>query len=380
MSGTGRSDRSRSDAHPAGEMSIDPRLDPGPLRRLVLLVPGLLYRGAVGLRNRLYDGGILKATTLPAPSIAFGNLTVGGTGKTPMTSHVAGLLEAAGYRVGILSRGYGRRGRTPLLVSDGRRILADAAAAGDEPWLLARDHPAAGVAVGGDRIAAAALLREALRPEVYLLDDAFQHRRVRRDLNILLVDGGTIFGNGRILPFGPLREPLSGLRRADAVVLTRGDGAVPGPLARALERHHPRLPIFEARIAPTRFVGADGATADPGALRGLAIFAFAGIARPDRFFADLEATGARVLGRRAFPDHHPYDAGDFDAIARAASATGAVYLVTTEKDLVRLHGRPPGALPLGTLAVGVSFTAGDFAGFLLDRLAAIAAARRSDPR
>ena len=369
-----------SGARPSDPGGSDPRLDPGPLRRLALLVPGLLYRGAIGLRNRLYDAGIIKTATLPAPAIAFGNLTVGGTGKTPMTSHVAGLLEAAGYRVGILSRGYGRRGRAPLLVSDGRRILVDAAQAGDEPWLLARDHPGAGVAVGGDRVAAAALLREALRPGVYLLDDAFQHRRVRRDLNLLLVDGGTIFGNGRILPFGPLREPLSGLRRADAVVLTRGDGAVPGPLARALERHHPRLPIFEARIAPTRFVGADGATAGLETLRGVATFAFAGIARPDRFFADLEAAGARVVGRRAFPDHHPYDGRDLDAIARAARDAGAERLVTTEKDLVRLDAAPPGAPPLGALAVGVTFTAGDFAGFLRDRLAAIAAARRSDAR
>lgn len=364
----------------APETRGDPRFAQGPLASLGLLLPALLYRGAVGLRNRMYDAGVLPTRALPAPAVAFGNLTVGGTGKTPMTSHAAGLLGEAGYRVGILSRGYGRRGSAPLLVSDGRQILADAREAGDEPWLLARDHPAAGVAVGGDRIAAAALLRRSFEPEVWLLDDAFQHRRVRRDLNVLLVDGGSIFGNGRILPFGPLREPLSGLRRADAVVLTRGDGAVPGPLARALERHHPRLPLFQARIGPTRFVGADGAAADPGALRGFAAFAFAGIARPDRFFADLEAHGARVVGRRSFPDHHPYDTGDLEAIARAARDAGAEFLVTTEKDLVRIAAAPAGAPPLLALQVGVTFTDGDFAGFLLDRLAAGAAARRDGTR
>jgi tetraacyldisaccharide 4'-kinase len=297
-----------------------------------------------------------------------------------MTSYAAGILEEAGYRVGILSRGYGRRGRAPLLVSDGRRLQADASQAGDEPWLLARDHPASGVAVGGDRVAAAALLREALAPEVYLLDDAFQHRRVRRDLNLLLVDAGTIFGNGRILPFGPLREPVSGLRRADAVVLTRGDGAVPGPLARALERHHPTLPVFHARIAPTRFVGPDGDAADPGALAGLAAFAFAGIAGPERFFADVGARGTRLVGRRAFPDHHPYTARDLEAIARAARDAGAEVLVTTEKDRVRIAATPAGAPPLYALAVGVTIIGDAFAGFLLDRLARVADARRQGAR
>src|SRR5262249_25272096 len=183
-----------------------------------LWLPSLLYRGGVRLRNALYDGGVVTPARLPWPVVSIGNLTVGGSGKTPITSYLAGALLARGFRVGIASRGYGRVGGDPVLVSDGRGVLVDARTAGDEPMLLARAHPEAAVAVAGDRRAACRLLPDLPAPRVLLLDDAFQHRAVARDLDLLLVDGQAPFGNGRILPFGPLREPISGVRRADAVV------------------------------------------------------------------------------------------------------------------------------------------------------------------
>jgi tetraacyldisaccharide 4'-kinase len=343
---------------------------PGPLATAALLVPGLLYGAALRVRNRLYDRGLLTVRRLPCPTIAFGNLTVGGTGKTPLTAFTAAALRDAGYRIGILSRGYRRAGRAALVVSDGRRLLADAAQAGDEPYLMARDNPAAAVAVGADRGAAADLLFAVAPVEVALLDDAFQHRAIHRDLNILVVDGRDPFGNGRILPFGPLREPIAGVRRADAVVVTRGGGVAPPSLLRALERHHSEVAIFHAAIAPRGFAAPSGEVAGIAALRGLSAYAFAGIARPERFEEDLRALGVRLAGVRRFPDHHPYRARDLEEIAAAARACGAEVLVTTEKDLVRLPALPAASPPLFALSIGVTFPDTAFTGFLLDRLAA----------
>jgi tetraacyldisaccharide 4'-kinase len=340
---------------------------------LLLYPPGLLYRGAVALRNALYDAGCLRAVRLPCAVVSIGNLTIGGTGKTPLTSYVAGLLRDSGYRAAVASRGYRRRGgRAPLLVSDGRALLADAAAAGDEPYLIARDNPAVPVAVGADRVAAARLLLAAGRPEVIVLDDAFQHRRLARDLDLLLVDGVDPWGNGKILPLGPLREPLSAVSRADALVITRSEGRPPAALDRILERHNPRAAVIHCRLEPERFVRAEGDPVAAGALKGFAAFAFSGIARPDRFEDDLERLGLRIAGRRRFGDHHRYRRADLDGIVRAARAAGAEVLVTTEKDLVRIDPLPEGAPRLYALALRVVFPhPPDLGGWLLDRLAAL---------
>jgi tetraacyldisaccharide 4'-kinase len=340
------------------------------LAQAALLLPSLLYRGAVRLRNGLYDRHLLKAAKLPWPVVAIGNLTVGGSGKTPITSYLAGALLARGFGVGIVSRGYGRAVSDAVLVSDGRSVLAEAREAGDEPVLLARAHPRAAVAVAADRRSACRLLPNLPAPRALLLDDAFQHRAVARDLDLLLVDGEAPFGNGRILPFGPLREPISGVRRADALVVTRGDGACPPALRDALERHHPNAPIFHARIAPSRLERADGPPLPLDALRGRAVFALSGIARPDRFEADLVRLGARLAGTRRFPDHHLFDARDWDAVRRAAAASGATMIVTTAKDRIRLEAAAPSPEPpLLALAIETRFPdGGDLAPFVADHL------------
>jgi len=348
--------------------------DPWDLRapaRAALLLPALLYQGAVWGRNRMYDAGLLRAARLPFPVVAIGNLTVGGSGKTPIVSYLAGALLGRGIGVAIASRGYGRTGRAPLLVSDGRRLLATARDAGDEPVLLARRHPHAAVAVAADRAAAARLLPDLPRPRALLLDDAFQHRAVHRDLNLLLVDAGAPFGNGRILPLGPLREPVSGLRRADALIVTRGDGSCPAALREALERHHPKAPIFHARIVPSRLEDAAGGGPVPmDRLRGRRVFAFSGIARPARFEEDLERLGATLAGSRRFRDHHPFSPDDLAGVVAGARAARAEVLVTTEKDRVRLDAPlPAGAPPLLVLGIEASFPGdADLADFVHDRL------------
>lgn len=349
-----------------------------PALRPFLVLPGLLYEAIVRGRNALYDRGRLRTHRLPCAVISVGNLTAGGSGKTPIVSHLTGTLREAGLRVGVLSRGYRGGGEhRPALVADGRGLLLDAGAAGDEPYLIARDHPGVPVAVGADRVAAARLLMAAGPLDVVLLDDAFQHRRLERDLDLLLIDAADPWGNGRILPRGPLREPPGGMKRADAIVLTRSDGRVPEAVRAAAARHHPGVPVLHCRLAPRGFAGADGDRIDLAALRGFAAFAFSGIARPARFEADLESLGLRLAGTRRFADHHRFAPDDLDAIAAAARACGAEILVTTEKDLVRIAVPPKEAPPLYALALAVDSPAGArLSSFVLDRLAAERAGAR----
>lgn len=346
--------------------------------RPFLVLPGFAYAAAVRLRNHLYDTGRLPSFRLPCLVVSVGNLTVGGTGKTPLTSHLAALLRESGYCTGIVSRGYRRRGgRAPLLVSNGRALLADARAAGDEPYLIARDHPALPVAVGADRAGTARLLLDAASPEVIVLDDGFQHRRLARDVDLLLVDGRDPWGNGRMLPRGTLREPVASIARASACVLTRSDGTIPAGLAAALERYNPGAALFHCRLEPRGFVKADGETIGPASLKGFSAFAFSGIARPERFEDDLRGLGVRISGCRRFPDHHRFRRRDLERIALEARRCLADVVVTTEKDLVRIAAAPESSPPLYALSIHAIFAGGgDFSGWLLERLAAVRPGRR----
>jgi len=348
-----------------------PEIFDAPAARTILALPAMAYRAAVGLRNALYDSGRLPAHRLPCRVISIGNLTVGGTGKSPLTSWVASMLRESGYRVGVVSRGYGRTGaRSAILVSDGKSILAEPRQAGDEPYLIARDNPAVPVAVGADRVEASRLLLRAAALEVIVLDDGFQHRRVARDVDLLLVDGRDPWGNGRMLPSGPLREPIASIARADACVLTRSDGHSPAGALAALERYNPGAALFHCRLEPRAFVRPDGESIGPASLKGFAAYAFSGIARPERFEEDLRSLGIRLAGTRRFFDHHRYRGGDLEQLARAARLCGADVLVTTEKDLVRIVETPEGSPPLYALAIQVIFPGGPgLQSWLLGRVA-----------
>ena len=348
----------------------------------LLYGPGLLYRAAVSTRNAVYDAGWIRQHRLPGIVISLGNLTVGGTGKSPLCSYTASLLSESGYRVAVLSRGYGRMGGpAPLLVSDGRGLLADAAASGDEPYLIARDNPSVAVAVGADRAKAARLLLEVTSPEIILLDDAFQHRRVARDIDLVLVDGRDPWGNGRMLPLGPLREPLAAVSRADGLVVTRAHDPGPAGLAQTLERFNPNLTVFRARIEPRAFVRPDGEEISASALKGLSAYVFSGIARPEGFENDLRELGLRVCGHRRFADHHRFRRRDIEEIRRGSREAGAEMLVTTEKDLVRISGWPEDGPPLYALALSVSFSGEpSFPAWIVDRLHDLFESRRVSSR
>jgi tetraacyldisaccharide 4'-kinase len=289
-----------------------------------------LFAAAVAVRGGLYERGLLRQQRVDGLRVlSVGNLTVGGTGKTPAVGWLAAALAARGHAVAVLSRGYGRRGTRPL------RVTRDHSAAevGDEPLLLARASPGVPVYVGADRLALARWAR-AEGASWALLDDGFQHRRLARDVDLLVVDAASPFGNGRLLPAGPLREPLSAVGRATAVWLRCDSTDAPVP---ALCAH---LPVIRARHVPDAVTDGAGMRHSLNSLAGVRVLAFAGLARPRGFFAALSVLGAEVVDARPFPDHHPFSARELHGLAEDARRLGA-RCVTTAKDAIRL---PPGAL------------------------------------
>ncbi|HYO62368.1 MAG TPA: tetraacyldisaccharide 4'-kinase [Pyrinomonadaceae bacterium] len=316
-----------------------------------LLAPlGVAYGAAVRARLALYRAGVFKCEEVGAPVLSVGNVTAGGTGKTPLVEWVARAVAREGRRACVLTRGYGRADVSArVIVSNGERVLAGAKEAGDEPRLLAESLLAERVAVvsDADRVAAARWALRELGSEVFVLDDGFQHLRIARDLDLVTVDALAPWGGRRLLPRGRLREPLPGLARADALVITRADLA---PDLASLRDEARRLsggkPVFAAhlrtlrtRLVRTSPAGADEtseARADDHAPEPHA--AFCGLGNPEAFFAHLRLTGRAPAYKRAFPDHHTYTQADLDALSREAARRGARSLLTTAKDAVKFGG------------------------------------------
>jgi tetraacyldisaccharide 4'-kinase len=317
-------------------------------------------------RMRLYDQNILVSRRLPCPVIAVGNLTVGGTGKTPMTIYIARFLRQLGCRVAVLSRGYGGRAEQKGgWVSDGRRIMMDPDSAGDEPYMMASKMPGIAVLVGKDRYRSGMLAISRFRAGVLVLDDAFQHLRVQRDLNLLLLDAHQPFGNGYLLPRGPLRMPAHSVGRADAIILTRCEPERYEPFSGAQSFGH--RPVFRTQHVPTLYkaVFSGTAAADkhqpalqtvaPAVVRGASVFAFAGIADNERFKSTLEDLNLLITGFLGFGDHHRYTRQDLHRILTDRSATGAHWLATTEKDFFRVCNRLDANVPLIVVGIEIGF-------------------------
>jgi len=319
---------------------------------------------AARVRRILSSACLLPASRLPRPVVSVGNLVMGGAGKTPHVIHLARWLAGQGRRVAILSRGYGRKSRGVRWVSDGEGPIAAASEGGDEPVLIARSLPGIPVVVGESRAAAG---RETLcrrDVDVFLLDDGFQHLSLRRDADLLLVECGRGLGNRWTAPLGPLREPPSHARFADALVITKCPDADSGArTARSVPFPSVRPKAF-SRLSPRGVVGRDGLPSKEAAA-GSAVFAFSGLARNAQFRDTLEAAGFRVKGFLPFPDHHAYSRGDLDRIARDA---GGLPAITTEKDLVRLPDDVP--FSVGALRVEVEYLEGweEISRMLLDRM------------
>lgn len=307
-------------------------MSPGDWPAARLLAPlAALYGAAVWARNRRLDrrGAAARA---PVPVISVGNLTVGGTGKTPLVAWLARALLARGVQPAVVSRGYGgRSGRGPWIVGAAGGPPAVAGEFGDEPLLLARLLPGVPVVVGRDRTAGAAAAARA-GAAVVILDDGFQHRRLARNLDLVLVDALRPLDRARLLPAGDLREPLGALSRADGVVLTRSRRAESvEALERLVRRHNRQAPILHADHRAVGFVDAAGQTV-PAPERAVA---FCGIGRPELFRADLERAGIGLERFETRRDHHVWSRAELARLS-AWSRERAVPLVTTEKDLVRI--------------------------------------------
>jgi tetraacyldisaccharide 4'-kinase len=309
-----------------------------PDRLLVIsLIPfSIIYALIQQARANLYRVGILKSRRLPRPVISIGNITVGGTGKTPVAAYIARFLLAQGVKVAVLSRGYGGSLEgTTAIVSDGVTIQLEPEQCGDEPFLLARTIPGLMVVIGPDRYEAGLLAASTFYPDVFLLDDGFQHLRLHRDLNILLLDYSHPFGNGWTLPAGLLREPRSALARADMCIFTRcpegplSPRALPGTVS-CNARHQLSTARSFSEDIPLHF----------SSLHNRSLVAFAGIAEPQFFFEGLRAQGLNLAATISFPDHAVYSEYQIAEITRALQVSGADSAITTEKDGVKLKQLP----------------------------------------
>jgi tetraacyldisaccharide 4'-kinase len=305
----------------------------------VLAAASAGYRGAVAAREWLYAHRWLERRGIDCPVVSVGNLTVGGTGKTPAVLLAAETLVEMGHRPAVVSRGYRRRTRGVQIVADTASIRLDPEESGDEPFLLARRLPGVPVVVGANRYEAAQMAVRRYRATAVVLDDAFQHRSLRRDLDIVMARAARPWGNGRLFPAGPLREPVDALARAHLVVVTGATSSADvGDVARAAAVHAPGVPVV-----PARYVAAacwEARRMEPvklEALSGLRLLAFAGIAHPESFRATLAEAGACVSDLVVFDDHHWYSAANMRALADRAAHEGVDALVTTEKDWVRLR-------------------------------------------
>ena len=340
------------------------------------------YGGLVKLRETLYKKGFLQSKRLPCRVFSIGNITVGGSGKTPMTIYVAELIKHLGYGVAIISRGYkGQAEKVGGVVCDGRKICMGPDEAGDEPFMIAERLKTVPVIVGKNRFKAGILAIKEFRPDVLLLDDAFQHLKLHRDLDLVLLDSNKPLGNTYLFPRGTLRETAFALSRGDAVILTRSDIGK-APSLDQIKKHVPRTPIFHSAHIPYIYKIVTGNSAqsedsltssseyDFGAFKNKRVFAFSGIASNDDFRRTIESFQCKLENFSEFPDHHQYSERELDEILKSATDLSVEFIFTTEKDYVRMAHKIKWPIALVIIGIEISFGANEiaFKSFIKSRL------------
>ncbi|MGE0755369.1 MAG: tetraacyldisaccharide 4'-kinase [Pirellulaceae bacterium] len=314
--------------------------------RCGLRVAALAYGAAIYWRNRRFDRGGIVAERVAVPVISVGNLTVGGTGKTPMVAWLARWFRRHAIRVTLVSRGYG----------------AEAGSCNDEALELEMQLPDVPHLQNPDRVAAARIAIEELDCQVLVLDDAFQHRRIHRDLDLVLIDALVPFGYGYLLPRGLLREPIQSLRRAQVVVLSRADlvdECAREVIRKEVARCAPQAAWVEVAHRPRGLLNARGESADISALRGQRIAAFCGLGNPEGFRRTLQSTGAQLVAFREYPDHFDYRSEDMAQLAAWADALDVDGVICTLKDFVKLRVDRIGRHALRALAIEMEVLHGD---------------------
>lgn len=308
------------------------------MKSIVLPPLSILYGAVTRTRLSLYRRGTFLTTKLERPVISVGNITTGGTGKTPLVEWVARQLAAKGKKVCILTRGYGRKDpHLQVIVSDGYGVLASPSEAGDEPYLLATNLSGfAAVISSADRIAAGQEAIKDFGSDCFVLDDGFQHLRLARDLNIVTIDATNPWGGGSLLPYGRLRENPEGLSRADCVVITRCDQVRSlDSLRTEIVKLAGNRPIFHSQMRTSRVSSLKNG---PGSLTSPArLAAFCAIGNPSAFFEHLRRSGYELALEQSFPDHHVFSQEEIDSLIDSAKAAGANSLITTAKDAVKLR-------------------------------------------
>ena len=336
-----------------------------------------LFHGIVRLRLYCYENRILRNKPLGCLVVVVGNLTVGGTGKTPVVEKFARTLQQRGRRVAILSRGYKSK-KEPLLnklwrqlthgeedppriVSDGNKVLLDSETAGDEPFMLACNLPGVAVLCDKNRVKAGSYAIRRFGCDTLILDDGFQYLPLKGRLNLLLVDKTNPFGNQHLLPRGILREPISHLARADYIFLTKSDGVRDDVLLEQIREHNPGAEIIECAHSPKYLESVDGGEQLPlDALNGANIVSFSGIAVPESFENMLRTRGAEIRYNKRFLDHHRFTRHEIEDIyGKAASIEGLDMIVTTEKDAVRLYEDMPPPVPIYFLRLEIEILSGE---------------------
>jgi len=348
-----------------------------------LLIISLAYGYAVKLRAFCYKIGIVKSKKLPCRVISIGNITVGGTGKTPTTIKVAQIVSGFGYKVAIISRGYkGGAEKAGGIVSNGHTIFMEPEKAGDEPFMMATKVKNIPVVVGQNRYKAGRLAIKEFDPDVIVLDDAFQHLNLKRDIDIVLLDCRCPFGNAHLLPRGILREPISALKRSDVFVLTRFNSASDYIRQAAVDKIQnlaPGRPVFRSFHVPNLYKPANDKKSipgiklqnfDPGLLHGRRVVAFSGLAGNNDFRRTVESLKCDLIDFFEFPDHHKYTETDLQTIIQSSINAQAEFILTTEKDYVRISGKS--SWPIEIVVVGIELSLGDdestFVDFIKTRL------------
>ncbi len=303
-----------------------------------LLRPFSLAFGlGVAFRHAAHRHGWLKTRRLSQPVVSVGNLTVGGTGKTPLVEYIARLLLPHGRKPAILTRGYGRSSKDAMILlppGTGRR--ADPREVGDEPALLARAIPEVPIVICADRYRGGEAAERHFQADAHVLDDGFQHLALARDLDVLALDSTQPLSDRNLLPAGRQREPLSAIRRAQIVVLTRTDSADAAHLEELVKAVHPTARIFRSQTKLLGWTDAlSGHAVSMESIRGQNVAAFCALGNPQAFFADLRRWGFNLVAEDAFPDHHVYTGEEIERLAASARAHGAEALLTTQKDAIK---------------------------------------------
>lgn len=306
----------------------------------MLYIPSCVYGLISKVRNLLYDYGILRSERVNAKVISIGNLTTGGTGKTPITGMIADYLAQNGdnYKVGIISRGYG--GKLPKdrvnLISDGSEVYYGAKEAGDEPYLLTKMSKKAIILTCANRVMAA---KEAINKygcSIILLDDCFQHRKINRDIDIIVIDSEKQLGNGCLLPQGPLREEECNIKRADKIIIVNKNNDIVDLIKyRNYIEEKYKKPTIVCNMDVDKILSIDNKKELPSIENNSDIYAFSAIGQPEQFYGYLEKR-FKIIGKKSFEDHHLYSQKDIDDINNEAKKIKAKYLITTEKDAVKL--------------------------------------------